>query len=62
MCGNAWCVSVCEVDGFEQHIAPSGMKIVDILDEVERVARWRGSEAHNPFKELREKRKQALGL
>ncbi|CAN8073372.1 unnamed protein product [Agarophyton chilense] len=49
-------------DGFQQKIQTSGLKIMDIMDEVERVARWKGEGVHNPFEELREKRAKILGL
>lgn len=48
------------MDGYEQSIAPMGMKIVDIIDQVERVARWRGPGAHNPFEKVREARAAKL--
>lgn len=46
----------------EQEIASSGMKVRDIIEEVERVARWRGADAHNPFAKMREQRAKELGL
>lgn len=50
------------VDGQQQRIGTTGMKIADILDEVERVARWKGGDILNPFANLRTKRAKALGL
>lgn len=49
------------VDGFTQEIESSGMKIVDILDEIERVARWRGDGKQNPFGKLRKERANKIG-
>lgn len=49
-------------DGFKQEIASSGLKIVDILDQVEGVAQWRGADVSNPFAEMRKQRARALGL
>jgi len=49
-------------DGHEQNVLPSGMKIVEIIDEVERVARWRGPNSINPFEKLRLERAAKLGI
>lgn len=49
-------------DGFSQEIAMAGLKLADVMDEVERVARWRGSDVSNPFEELRKARKAEIGL
>lgn len=49
------------VDGFQQRIECSQLKLVEIMDEVERIARWRGGTA-DPFEMLREERKSHLGL
>jgi hypothetical protein len=40
-------------DGERQSIAPAGSTITDLLDQVERVARWKGDGNQNPFAELR---------
>lgn len=50
------------VDGFEQTINASGMKITDIMDQVERVARWKGDQVVNPFAKMREERAKLLGI
>lgn len=49
-------------DGFEQVIRANGLLISDILDEVEKVARWKGDGAKNPFGDLRKARAKQLGL
>lgn len=50
------------VDGFQQKLYTKDLKIVEILDEVERIARWKGGSAVNPFQALRAKRAKMLGL
>jgi len=47
-------------DGFVQNIECTALKIVDVLDEVERVARWRGPNVVNPFEERRKEREEYL--
>jgi hypothetical protein len=46
-------ISLTYIDGHRQLIAPAGATIVDIIDEIERVARWKGEGAQNPFAKLR---------
>jgi hypothetical protein len=46
-------ITMTYTDGHKQQIAPAGCTIVDIIDEVERVARWKGDGAQNPFAKLR---------
>ncbi|PXF44846.1 hypothetical protein BWQ96_05429 [Gracilariopsis chorda] len=55
-------IELLYADGHKQRIHTSGMKIVDIIDEVERFARWKGDGAQNPFGKLREARAKELGL
>lgn len=53
---------MCIDDGHEQRIETSGVKLTDVMEEVERVARWKGEGAVNPFADMREKRAKQLGL
>jgi hypothetical protein len=46
-------------DGYSQQIAPAGSTVVDIIDEVERVARWKGEGIQNPFAKLRSREAEA---
>ena len=55
-------VQLTYTDGSEQTIDTGGMRVVELLDEVERVARWKGSDVQNPFDRLREARRKQLGL
>jgi hypothetical protein len=48
-------ITLTYIDGYCQRIAPAGSTIVDIIDEVERVARWKGEGSQNPFAKLRAK-------
>ena len=48
------------VDGFEQSIACAGLKFVDIMEEVERAARWREAGVRDPFDGLRAEREKHL--
>lgn len=48
-------------DGRKQTLAAAGMKVREMLEEVERVARWSGDE-RNPFDAVREARAKRLGL
>lgn len=43
-------------DGETQKIEPVGATIAQLIDEVERLARWKVEGASNPFGELRERR------
>lgn len=40
-------------DNEVQEIHPADSTIADIVDEVERVARWKGENSQNPFDKLR---------
>ena len=50
------------MDGHKQVLDCTQLKLVDVMDEVERVARWRGENASNPFGEMRAARAAHLGL
>lgn len=49
------------MDGHEHVIRTEGMKIADIMDEIEIVARWKGG-VPSPFERVRAMRAKALGL
>lgn len=52
----------CErvADGHKQNIECSSTPIVDIMDEVERVTRWRSQPGGDPFGGLRDEREAHL--
>lgn len=48
-------IELTYIDGEKQTIAPAGSTISDLIDQVERVARWKGEGPgdKNPFAALR---------
>lgn len=48
-------IELTYVDGENQSISPVGSTISDLIDQVERVARWKGEGVVNPFEGLRKR-------
>ena len=48
-------IELTYVDGEKQSLLPIGSTVVDLVDQIERVARWKGEGIKNPFDALRAK-------
>ena len=49
-------IALTYLDGHEQKIEPVGLGVVEIISEIEKVARWKGPGAMNPFHKTEKKK------